>query len=95
MNIIETAIPGPVIIEPRVFGDERGFFYESYNAGALKAAGLDLNFVQDNHSKSAKGVLRGLHFQNPNPQGKLVRVSRGCVIEPVVGLVRYGRQGRL
>ena len=88
MNIIETAIPGPVIIEPRVFGDERGFFYESYNAGAFKAAGLDLNFVQDNHSKSAKGVLRGLHFQNPNPQGKLVRVTAGRVWDVAVDIRR-------
>jgi dTDP-4-dehydrorhamnose 3,5-epimerase len=86
MNVIETAIPGPVIIEPRVFGDDRGFFYESYNEGAFKAAGLDLNFVQDNHSKSAKGVLRGLHFQNPNPQGKLVRVTAGRVWDVAVDI---------
>jgi dTDP-4-dehydrorhamnose 3,5-epimerase len=86
MNIVETAIPGPLIIEPRVFGDDRGFFYESWNADAFKAAGLDLDFVQDNHSKSARGVLRGLHFQNPNPQGKLVRVVAGRVWDVAVDI---------
>lgn len=77
MNFIETAIAGPIIIEPRVFGDDRGFFLESWNARQFAEAGLDLHFVQDNHSRSARGVLRGLHFQNPNPQGKLVRVTAG------------------
>jgi dTDP-4-dehydrorhamnose 3,5-epimerase len=86
MNIIETAIPGPLIIEPRVFGDDRGFFMESWNSDAFKAAGLDLTFVQDNHSRSARGVLRGLHFQNPNPQGKLVRVVSGRVWDVAVDL---------
>jgi dTDP-4-dehydrorhamnose 3,5-epimerase len=86
MNIVETAIPGPLIIEPRVFGDDRGFFYESWNADSFQAAGLNLNFVQDNHSKSARGVLRGLHFQNPNPQGKLVRVVAGRVWDVAVDI---------
>lgn len=95
MNIIECNIPGPLIIEPRVFGDERGFFMESWNAAAFAAAGLDLSFCQDNHSRSQKGVLRGMHFQNPGPQGKLVRVVRGAVFDAVVDLRRssptYGK----
>ena len=86
MNIIETAIPGVLIIEPRVFGDARGFFMETWNAAGFAAAGLDLAFVQDNHSRSQKGVLRGLHFQNPGPQGKLVRVTRGAVFDVAVDL---------
>ena len=88
MKIIETAIPGPLIIEPRVFGDERGFFMETWNAGQFAEAGLDLTWVQDNHSHSQKGVLRGLHFQNPGPQGKLVRVARGAVFDVAVDLRR-------
>lgn len=86
MNVVETAIPGVLIIEPRVFGDERGFFMETWNAAAFAAAGLDLTFVQDNHSRSQKGVLRGLHFQNPGPQGKLVRVTSGAVFDVAVDL---------
>ena len=86
MNIIATAIHGPLIIEPRVFGDARGFFMETWNAAAFAAAGLDLAFVQDNHSRSQKGVLRGLHFQNPGPQGKLVRVTQGAVFDVAVDL---------
>lgn len=86
MNIIETALPGVLIIEPRVFGDARGFFMETWNAAAFAAAGLDLTFVQDNHSRSQKGVLRGLHFQNPGPQGKLVRVTNGAVFDVAVDL---------
>ena len=86
MSIIETAIPGVLIIEPRVFGDARGFFMETWNAAAFAAAGLDLAFVQDNHSRSQKGVLRGLHFQNPGPQGKLVRVTNGAVFDVAVDL---------
>ena len=86
MNIIPTGIPGPLIIEPRVFGDARGFFMETWNAAGFAAAGLDLAFVQDNHSRSQKGVLRGLHFQNPGPQGKLVRVTRGAVFDVAVDL---------
>ncbi|HQS95383.1 MAG: dTDP-4-dehydrorhamnose 3,5-epimerase [Novosphingobium sp. 17-62-19] len=88
MKIIECEIPGPLIIEPRVFGDDRGFFFESWNAGAFAEAGLDLTFVQDNQSRSQKGVLRGMHFQNPGPQGKLVRVTRGAVFDAVVDLRR-------
>jgi len=86
VNIVETDIPGPLIIEPRVFGDERGFFMETWNAAGFAEAGLDLTFVQDNHSHSQKGVLRGLHFQNPAPQGKLVRVARGAVFDVAVDL---------
>lgn len=88
MNLIECAIPGPLIIEPSVFGDERGFFLESWNAKAFADAGLDLVFVQDNHSRSQAGVLRGLHYQNPNPQGKLVRVTAGAVFDVAVDLRR-------
>ena len=88
MNIIECDIAGPLILEPRVFGDERGFFLESWNADSFAKAGLDLNFVQDNHSRSQKGVLRGMHFQNPQPQGKLVRVVRGAVFDAIVDLRR-------
>ncbi|MCL9998914.1 MAG: dTDP-4-dehydrorhamnose 3,5-epimerase [Erythrobacter sp.] len=88
MNVIETAIDGVLIIEPRVFGDERGFFMEIWNAASFAAAGLDLSFVQDNHSRSQKGVLRGLHFQNPGPQGKLVRVTNGAVFDVAVDLRR-------
>ncbi len=86
MNIIETALPGVLIIEPRVFGDARGFFMETWNAAGFAGAGLDLSFVQDNHSRSQKGVLRGLHFQNPGPQGKLVRVTHGAVFDVAVDL---------
>lgn len=86
MKLIETAIAGPIIIEPRVFGDARGFFMETWNAAAFREAGLDLTFVQDNHSRSQRGVLRGLHFQNPGPQGKLVRVTRGAVYDVAVDL---------
>ena len=86
MRIIETALPGVLIIEPRVFGDARGFFMETWNAQAFRKAGLDVRFVQDNHSRSEKGVLRGLHFQNPQPQGKLVRVTRGAVFDVAVDL---------
>lgn len=88
MNIIETAIPGVLIIEPKVFGDDRGFFLESWNARVFAEAGLDLQFVQDNHSRSARGVLRGMHYQQPNPQGKLVRVTAGAVYDVAVDLRR-------
>jgi dTDP-4-dehydrorhamnose 3,5-epimerase len=87
MNIIPTAIPDVLLIEPKVFGDARGFFFESFNQKAFDAAmGLNLNFVQDNHSRSAKGVLRGLHYQTQQPQGKLVRVVRGSVFDVAVDL---------
>jgi len=88
VKIIECDIKGPLIIEPDVFGDERGFFLESWNADNFAQAGLDFTFVQDNHSHSQRGVLRGLHFQNPNPQGKLVRVTRGAVFDVAVDLRR-------
>ena len=87
MKIIATAIPDVLIIEPRVFGDARGFFFESFNQQAFRAAtGLDVAFVQDNHSRSAQGVLRGLHYQIKQPQGKLVRVVRGAVFDVAVDL---------
>ena len=87
MKAIPTAIPDVLIIEPKVFGDERGFFFESFNQQAFKACtGLDLNFVQDNHSKSSKGVLRGLHYQVEQPQGKLVRVTQGAVFDVAVDI---------
>ena len=89
MNIVETVIPGVLIIEPRVFGDARGFFLETWNAGTFAGAGLDFTFVQDNHSRSQKGVLRGLHFQKPGPQGKLVRVTNGAVFDVAVDLRAY------
>lgn len=89
MNVIATSIPDVLILEPKVFGDERGFFYESFNAQAFnKATGLELNFVQDNHSRSACGVLRGLHYQVHRAQGKLVRVSAGEVQDVVVDIRR-------
>ncbi len=88
MKVTETKIPGLLVIEPRVFGDERGFFFESFNEQAFKAAtGNTLKFVQDNHSKSAKGVLRGLHYQlPPKAQGKLVRVVQGEVFDVAVDI---------
>ena len=87
MNVIETSLPGVVIIEPKVFGDERGFFLETFQAERYKElAGIELDFVQDNHSRSAKGVLRGLHFQKTKPQGKLVRVVSGEVFDVAVDI---------
>ncbi|OJY69527.1 MAG: dTDP-4-dehydrorhamnose 3,5-epimerase [Sphingobium sp. 66-54] len=88
MNVIKTAIPGVLIIEPKLFGDERGFFMESWNERMFREAGLDIAFVQDNHSRSARGVLRGLHYQSPNPQGKLVRVTAGAVFDVAVDMRR-------
>ncbi len=86
MNIIPTKIPDVLVLEPKVFGDERGFFYESYNRRAMTEAGIPDDFVQDNHSRSAKGVLRGLHYQIQNTQGKLVRVISGSVYDVAVDL---------
>ena len=87
MEAIKTAIPGVLVIESRVFGDSRGFFFESYNQRELlDIAGIDVPFVQDNYSRSAKGVLRGLHYQVKQPQGKLVRVTVGEVFDVVVDL---------
>lgn len=88
MRFTSTKIEGVTIIEPRVFGDDRGFFMESWNAELFRGAGLDLIFVQDNHSRSSRGVLRGLHYQQPGPQGKLVRVTAGAVYDVVVDLRR-------
>lgn len=88
MKLIETAIPGVLIVEPKVFGDDRGFFMESWNARTFHEAGLDIDFVQDNHSRSSRGVLRGLHYQQPGPQGKLVRVTAGSVFDVVVDMRR-------
>jgi dTDP-4-dehydrorhamnose 3,5-epimerase len=87
MQHIATKIPDVLIIEPKVFGDDRGFFYESFNKkDFVEATGVNAEFVQDNHSKSAKGVLRGLHYQIKQPQGKLVRVCQGEVIDIAVDL---------
>ncbi|MGY4531470.1 dTDP-4-dehydrorhamnose 3,5-epimerase [Pseudomonas sp. TE3786] len=89
MKVIPTQIPDVLIIEPKVFGDERGFFYESFNAQAFKAAtGVDCQFVQDNHSRSQRGVLRGLHYQIQQAQGKLVRASAGEVLDIAVDIRR-------
>ena len=96
MKVVDTPLSGLKIIEPKVFGDERGFFMETYNKSAWSAANLpSLDFVQDNHSKSSKGVLRGLHFQDPGSQGKLVRVIAGAVFDVAVdirkGSVTFGQ----
>ena len=89
MKAVPTALPGVLVLEPKVHGDERGFFFESYNRRAFReATGLDPDFVQDNHSKSARNVLRGLHYQVRNVQGKLVRVTAGEVWDVVVDLRR-------
>ena len=86
MKCEATALPGVLIIEPNVHGDDRGFFLESYQAERYQEAGITQPFVQDNHSRSSKGVLRGLHTQKQNPQGKLVRVTRGCVFDVAVDI---------
>src|SRR5436305_380724 len=88
MRLIPTSIPDVKIVEPRVFGDDRGFFYESWNARTLAEAGIDATFVQDNHSRSTRGVLRGLHYQIEHAQGKLVRAVTGEVFDVVVDLRR-------
>jgi dTDP-4-dehydrorhamnose 3,5-epimerase len=89
MKVIPTAIPDVLIIEPKVFGDERGFFFESYNRRQFaELTGRDVDFVQDNHSRSAKNVLRGLHYQIQHPQGKLVRVVQGAVFDVAVDIRR-------
>jgi len=96
MQIIPTALPDVLALEPKVYGDARGFFMESFNARDFaRATGLHVDFVQDNHSRSARGVLRGLHYQIEQPQGKLVRVVRGAVFDVAVdlrrGSPRFGR----
>lgn len=89
MKVTRTAIPDVMLLEPRVFGDERGFFLESYNRRAFReAAGLDPEFVQDNHSRSVRNVLRGLHYQIRQPQGKLVRATVGSIWDVAVDLRR-------
>ncbi len=89
MKLIPTAIPEVLIIEPKVFGDERGFFFESFNSQQFaELIGRDVHFVQDNHSRSAKNVLRGLHYQIQQPQGKLVRVVQGKVFDVAVDIRR-------
>lgn len=88
MKIIKTSLPDALIIEPQVFGDARGFFYESYNRASYHDAGIDAEFIQSNVSRSARGVLRGLHYQWPNPQGKLVSVLEGEVYDVAVDIRR-------
>ena len=88
MHVTPTAIPDVKLVEPRVFGDARGFFFESYNERAFAGAGIDAEFVQDNHSRSHRGVLRGLHYQIQHAQGKLVRVTVGAVFDVAVDLRR-------
>lgn len=89
MKAIQTAIPGLLIFEPKVFGDERGFFFESFNRRKFaELTGREVDFVQDNHSRSAKNVLRGLHYQIQHPQGKLVRVVQGAVLDVAVDIRR-------
>ena len=88
MKLTLTALPEVLVIEPKVFGDERGFFLESWNERAFAQAGIDARFVQDNHSRSARGVLRGLHYQLQQPQGKLMRVMAGRVFDVAVDIRR-------
>ena len=88
MKHIATAIPDVLLLEPKIFGDDRGFFYESWNRRTLASLGIDADFVQDNHSKSQKNVLRGLHYQIEHAQGKLVRVTAGTVYDVAVDLRR-------
>ncbi len=88
MIVRDTPLPGVKLITPKVFGDDRGFFLESWNSKAFTDAGIDAAFVQDNHSRSAKGVMRGLHYQLGNPQGKLVRVVAGKVFDVAVDISR-------
>lgn len=88
MNVIPTALPDVLVITPRIFGDDRGFFFESWNARAFAAAGVDAAFVQDNHSRSRRGVLRGLHYQIEHAQGKLVRAVTGEVFDVAVDVRR-------
>ena len=92
MKVTPMSIPDVLVIEPRVFGDKRGFFFESFNQRVFnEVTGLNATFVQDNHSRSAKGVLRGLHYQIQQPQGKLVRVVRGAVFDVAVDIRRASR----
>jgi dTDP-4-dehydrorhamnose 3,5-epimerase len=88
MNVVETPLVGALVLEPKVHGDARGFFLETFHAGRYEAAGIPTRFVQDNWSRSAKGTLRGLHFQHPNGQGKLVWCVRGAVYDVIVDIRR-------
>lgn len=88
IEIRKTALPGVLIVVPRVFRDDRGFFLESFNKAVFRDAGLPTEFVQDNHSRSAKGVLRGMHYQLQRPQGKLVRVTRGKIFDVAADIRR-------
>ena len=88
MQVEATDLPGVYLLTPKVFGDERGFFMESWNAETFRDAGFDVNFVQDNHSRSAQGILRGMHYQTRHTQGKLVRVTVGSVFDVAVDLRR-------
>lgn len=88
MNVTQTDLPGVLLLEPKVFGDARGFFLESWNRRTFAELGLELDFVQDNHSRSTRGVLRGIHYQIRQPQGKLVRVVSGSVFDVAVDLRR-------
>src|SRR4051812_46094570 len=89
MKVVRTDLPGVLLLEPRVFADNRGFFFESYNRRAFReAAGVEVEFVQDNHSHSTRGVLRGIHYQITQPQGKLIRVVAGEVFDVAVDLRR-------
>ena len=88
MIVADTTLPGVKLLTPRVFGDDRGFFLESWNARVFADSGIDAHFVQDNHSRSARGVLRGLHYQIVEPQGKLVRVVHGAVFDVAVDVRR-------
>jgi dTDP-4-dehydrorhamnose 3,5-epimerase len=88
MKFVETPLKDVYVLEPKVFGDQRGFFLETWNREAFRAAGFDIDFVQDNHSRSARGILRGLHFQTEHTQGKLVRVTSGEVFDVAVDLRR-------
>ncbi|MFK7857036.1 MAG: dTDP-4-dehydrorhamnose 3,5-epimerase [Granulosicoccus sp.] len=92
MQIIDTSLDSVKILEPRVFGDDRGFFLESWNQSVFEQHGLPTHFVQDNHSRSGQGVLRGLHYQIKQPQGKLVRVTQGEVFDVVVDMRRSSSQ---
>lgn len=92
MQVIDTALDDVKIIEPRVFGDDRGFFLETWSDAAFANAGLPITFVQDNHSRSAQGVLRGLHYQIKHPQGKLVRCTSGSVFDVAVDLRKSSAQ---
>ncbi len=88
MKVIEIPLPGVIVLEPKLHGDSRGFFLETYREDTLKQAGISERFIQDNHSRSTRGVLRGLHYQLTQPQGKLVRVARGAVFDVTVDVRR-------